>query len=65
VLLASREHAHDMLLVSVLVSEVELKLSIIELATALEKYNDYTGLIKANFHSGKLSVDWNGQEHFS
>jgi hypothetical protein len=28
VLLASREHAHDMLLVSVLVSEVELKLSI-------------------------------------
>jgi hypothetical protein len=27
VLLASREHAHDMLLVSVLVSEVELKLS--------------------------------------
>jgi hypothetical protein len=29
VLLASREHAHDMLLVSVLVSEVELKLSII------------------------------------
>jgi hypothetical protein len=28
VLLASREHAHDMLLVSVLVLEVELKLSI-------------------------------------
>jgi hypothetical protein len=28
VLLASREHAHDILLVSVLVSEVELKLSI-------------------------------------
>jgi hypothetical protein len=28
VLLASREHAHDMLLVSVLASEVELKLSI-------------------------------------
>jgi hypothetical protein len=27
VLLASREHAHDMLLVSVFVSEVELKLS--------------------------------------
>jgi hypothetical protein len=27
VLLASREHAHDILLVSVLVSEVELKLS--------------------------------------
>ena len=23
-----------------------------------------TGL-KANFHSGKLSVDWNGQENFS
>jgi hypothetical protein len=21
--------------------------------------------IKASFHSGKLSVDWNGQEHFS
>jgi hypothetical protein len=24
-----------------------------------------TGLITANFHSGKLSVDWNGQENFS
>jgi hypothetical protein len=21
--------------------------------------------VKANFHSGKLSVDWNGQENFS
>ena len=21
--------------------------------------------LKASFHSGKLSVDWNGQEHFS
>jgi hypothetical protein len=21
--------------------------------------------LKANFHSGKLSVDWNGQENFS
>ena len=21
--------------------------------------------MKANFHSGKLSVDWNGQENFS
>ena len=31
VLLASREHAHDMLLVSVLVSEVELKLSNVRL----------------------------------
>jgi hypothetical protein len=41
---------------------------IIELATALEKHNDYTGLIKANFQSGrsgKLSVEWNGQENFS
>ena len=38
---------------------------IIELATALEKHNDYTGLIKANFQSRKLSVDWNGQENFS
>ena len=24
-----------------------------------------TGLITANFHSGKLSVDWNAQENFS
>jgi hypothetical protein len=22
-------------------------------------------ILKASFHSGKLSVDWNGQEHFS
>jgi hypothetical protein len=22
-------------------------------------------IVKASFHSGKLSVDWNGQEHFS
>ena len=24
-----------------------------------------TDTVKANFHSGKLSVDWNGQENFS
>jgi hypothetical protein len=36
VLLANREHAHDMLLVSVLVSEVELKLSIISLSRCCE-----------------------------
>jgi hypothetical protein len=23
------------------------------------------GIVKANFHSGKLSVDWNGQENVS
>jgi hypothetical protein len=39
VLLASREHARDMLLVSVLVSEVELKLSNNTLKVAyLRKY---------------------------
>ena len=47
---------------------LDLNLSIIELATALEKCNDYTGLIKANFpvrkirhvvkHGLDLGLDW-------
>ena len=39
VLLASREHAHDILLVSVLVSEVELKLSNISRTTVQHMCN--------------------------
>jgi hypothetical protein len=27
--------------------------------------NKLRSRVKASFHSGKLSVDWNGQEYFS
>jgi hypothetical protein len=32
---------------------------------SVETFLEWKWSFKANFQSGKLSVDWNGQEHFS
>jgi hypothetical protein len=38
---------------------------ILENFLSAENFPEWNWALTANFHSGKLSVDWNGQENFS